>query len=109
MVQKKAVTLILIAMASVYATTQAPAESQSIPARNKSSLAATPASPQIERFRDNLDKAQKKGNQPAEADALYDLAKAYFDSRDLSQAEQYMKQCVQVEQGLNRPSSAVRA
>jgi CHAT domain-containing protein/tetratricopeptide (TPR) repeat protein len=63
----------------------------------------------FDQLKNAADSAHKKGNKAAEADALYNLAKAYFESSDNANAEQYMRQCLAVESGLKRPDSAVQA
>lgn len=63
---------------------------------------------QVEKLKAACEQARKKGNGAAEADALYNLARAYFDAKDLPQSEQVMRQSLQVESTLQRPQSAVQ-
>src|SRR4029453_2479730 len=62
----------------------------------------------IKQLESALDRAVKKGEADAQADALYDLAKTYFEAGDLTRAEEYMRNSLAKESGLKRPDSAIR-
>ncbi len=76
--------------------------------------AATKAAPKaggaerIKQLESALERAVKKGEADAEADALYDLAKACFEAGDLARAEAYMRNSLSKEANLRRPDSAIR-
>ncbi|HEY9869087.1 MAG TPA: CHAT domain-containing protein [Candidatus Obscuribacterales bacterium] len=62
----------------------------------------------IKQLQAQLDKATRKGNAEAQADALYDLAKAYFDAGDAGRAEELMRSALDKESALKRPAASVR-
>ncbi len=98
-----------LALVAMLANTQC---SQSIA---QTTASTTPAqsiqtlSPELERLKDSVEQAKHKSNRNAEADALYDLAKACFEAHEAGQAESYMRQCIEVESTLKRPDSEIRA
>lgn len=57
---------------------------------------------------ERLEKARKKGKGAEISDALYDLAKAYFEAGQVIKAEKFMREALQVEAGLSRPEDLIR-
>ena len=62
----------------------------------------------IKQLESALGRAVKHGQADAEADALYDLAKAYFEAGDLARAQELMRNSLTRETALNRPDAAIR-
>src|SRR5262249_19590254 len=62
----------------------------------------------IKQLESALERAVKHGQADAEADALYDLAKAYFEAGDLARAQELMRNSLTRETALNRPDAAIR-
>ncbi len=72
-----------------------------------SALAAT-GHDNVQHLMKSCQAAAAKGDKPAEADALYNLASSYFDEHDLAQAESYMRRSLEVESELKRPQSQLQ-
>jgi CHAT domain-containing protein/tetratricopeptide (TPR) repeat protein len=62
----------------------------------------------LDDLKEQLNKAQAKGSKEGQADALYDLANAYFNAHDFKNSEMYMRQALVIEDTLTRPQAAVR-
>ena len=62
----------------------------------------------IGRLEEELQRALRRGRPEEEADALYDLAKAYFEAGEVGRAEDYMRQSLQKESALKRTDAAIR-
>lgn len=62
----------------------------------------------LARLQAALEQARKKSNKEALADALYDYAKALFEAHQPEPAVSYMKECMETENGLKRPLSAIQ-
>src|SRR5437868_14869537 len=63
---------------------------------------------QIERLQEVAARAEKRAKADEQADALYDLGKAYFEVGNAQLGEDTMRRSLGFEQTLKRPESAVR-
>ncbi len=62
----------------------------------------------IANLEQQVQRLAKKGKPDEQADALYDLAKAYFEAANLEKAEDFMRQAIAKEATINRPDAMIR-
>jgi CHAT domain-containing protein/tetratricopeptide (TPR) repeat protein len=98
-----------LALAALLANAQSGQSAAQVTAATTSAQSASSFPPELEHLKHSLEQARHRSNRNAEADALYDLAKACFEAHDAKLAESFMRQCIEVEGTLKRPDSEIRA